>query len=417
MGTLTRVDYQFDASISVEDSETYLSIVNDINSKLNGKLNDAIQNLNLAKSVIDFDTNNQSIILSKIKEIDDISNKCDSIGGKIKTSVKIYEEYDSSLKEILDNYLIDGIFNGMEIHFKDDGTVEEMGLDKLFEYFDGNQDGYYYGCNQNPYAHIKETDPEYYEYLREMMAEKYGLSEEEIDIFMNTVDGKATCTYARCVNDVIFAYRDRPDLFQETFGYPLYIKNSEGKMILNYTELLTDYIVTSCINLDTTDYTRPTIIAYEDGKYNMYPDGIVFGDMQGWDSENEFFRVKTDNSKMPLQCEVTEVCNNNNNLTKEELKQQLENIVKNGNSPTLGMCPKGIARNNTTGGGAMTIPFYLTNSDIAYQMGGGHWISITEITDEGIIVDSWGERCLVTYEDLLDNSCYNVYETKFRSGV
>ena len=83
MGTLTKVDYQFDASISVEDSETYLSIVNDINSKLNGKLNDAIQNLNLAKSVIDFDTNNQSIILSKIKEIDDISNKCDSIGGKI----------------------------------------------------------------------------------------------------------------------------------------------------------------------------------------------------------------------------------------------------------------------------------------------------------------------------------------------
>jgi len=414
MGILTRETYQFDASISIQDSETYYAIINDINNILKQKLDDAIQNLTLARNIIDFDASSQSTISSKILDINNLNTECESIGNKIKTGVQIYEEYDASLKEILDSYLIDGLFNGMKIHFKDDGTVEEMDLDNLFQYFDGNQNGDYYGCNQNPYGHIKKTDPEYYEYLRKIMEEKYGLSSNDIDLFMNIVDDSATCTYARCVNEVIFAYKDRPDLFQETFGYPLYIKNSEGKMILNYTELLTDYIVTSCCNKDSINSNRPPFISYQDGRYIMNPSGTPFGNMQSWSSQKNFFEYKTKDSKIPVNCDVTEVCNDESNLTKEDLKHKLETIMKNGDSPTLGMCPKGVGHNST--GGAMTVPFYSQETGASYNMGGGHWISITEVTDDGVVVDSWGERCLITYDDLLNNSCFNIYETKFRSG-
>ena len=416
MGVLTHESYQFDASISIEDSNTYYDIISEINSNLKDKLNTAVQNLIIAKTIIDFDPSNQSIIASKINDINNINNDCNSIGSKIDTGVRIYEEYDSSLKEILDCYLIDGLFNGMEIHFKEDGTVKEMDLDKLFEYFDGNQDGSYYGCNQNPYKHIKDTDPEYYEYLRKMMSEKYGLSEDDIDFFMGKVDVESTCTYARCVNDVIFAYKDRPDLFEETFGYPLYIKNSEGKMILNYTELLTDYIVTSCCKTNPNNRIPPFISKVGD-KYVMNREGNVYGGMQSWMNEHYFFEEKTKNSKVPISCEVDIAVPEESNITKEELKAILERIMKDGNSASIGMIPKALGQNyDGDGTEAKTIPFYSQENGSVYDMGGNHWVTITEITDEGIIVDSWGEKCLVTYDDLVNNSFYSVHETKFGSG-
>ena len=78
------------------------------------------------------------------------------------------------------------------------------------------------------------------------------------------------------------------------------------------------------------------------------------------------------------------------------------------------MCPRGKGAFST--GGADTVPFYDTESGAMYPMGGGHWITITEVTDEGIIVDSWGVRCLIRNEDLVNDAFFNVYASQVKSG-
>ena len=412
MGTLTRNEYQFDASINIEDSNTYYDIASSIKGNLVSNLESASESLSSAQGIIDYDSANSQALGSRITTINETIENCNTLSSRIETGVQIYEEYDSSLKKLLDDYLINGLFNGKEVHFNEDGTVKEMDLDNLFTFFDGNQDGWYYGCNQNPFSHIKETDPEYYEYLRKAMKEQYGFTDEEIDYFMDRVDESATCTYARSVNDVIYAYKDRPDLFEETFGYPLYIENSNGKMVLNTTQLLADYIITSCTHCTS----RKTFVEYKDGKYILNFDKSVgvFGDLQGWDDVNGFFDAKTKNSKVPLNYKIEELCNEESGLTPDQLKTLIEEKLRNGDCVSLGMCPRGKGAFST--GGADTVPFYDTESGAMYPMGGGHWITVTEVTDEGIIVDSWGMRCLIRNEDLVNDAFFNVYASQVKSG-
>ncbi len=410
MGTLTRNSYQFDASINIEDSEIYSSIVSDINSGVKAKIGDAINNLMVAEKIINYDLSNLTVLSSKIVGLSNILRECDSLGNKINTGVRIYEEYDSSLKEILDSYLIDGLFNGMEIHFKDDGTVKEMDLDEFFKYFDNNQKGFYYGINQGPFNDIKKTDPEYYEYLRKLMKDKYGFNDDDIDFFMGSIDEAGSCAYARSANDVILAYKDRPDLFEETFGYPLYIKNSEGKMILNATELYIDYLMTSY-----RDYDGNTIVKYIDGKYVINKEGNIYGNyISIYDEAYKFFDVKTKDSKIPISCHSEEIYDQSMNYDKESLKKFLEEQMASNEGLSMGMCPTGQAHNGPENG-PKSVPYYSLETGNVYQMGGGHWITITNITDEGIVVDSWGERFLVKYDDLIKDCCFNIFTTNFET--
>ena len=289
-----------------------------------------------------------------------------------------------------------------------DMNLEGLNIDDFFALFYNNSiSGCGYGAVQNPFENLKRFEPDYYDYIKRVIMDKYNLTNDQADFFINKIEYSPTCTYASCVNDVMFIYKDNPELFEETFGYPLYRVNNAGLVVLNDVELLVDYIVTSC----SYGNANTIIKIDENGNTTFNPGGYLFGDLQcvtpGYPGISEFFKIKTQNSSLPINFTVDEKFNFKSNYSYDEMGSIIDEYLNNGDIVTLGFCPIGASYSGMEG--ALYVPMIDTNGNYVVNLEGGHWVTITNTTKQGIIVSSWGERFLITYDQLRNNAVFNVF--------
>lgn len=55
----------------------------------------------------------------------------------------------------------------------------------------------------------------------------------------------------------------------------------------------------------------------------------------------------------------------------------------------------------------------LTDVDTGVKMStGSHAVKVTDITDDGPIVSTWGKKCFISYEDLQRSGKFEIYTTE-----
>lgn len=97
-----------------------------------------------------------------------------------------------------------------------------------------------FGNDQGVFTGLRKKDPELYNYMKNILTDKYGFSKVDADKYMNIVDKVGACNYARCVNSVLEAFAGKSEEFEKVFGFPMYITRSNGEITLNDAELLAD---------------------------------------------------------------------------------------------------------------------------------------------------------------------------------
>ena len=92
-----------------------------------------------------------------------------------------------------------------------------------------NENGEYGGNQENPAIRF-ETDPEFQNYTRNLLS---GMTDDEIRIYLNNYNSVG-CGYMATANCILAEYANKPDEFQNIFGFPLYIREADGSIHPNF---------------------------------------------------------------------------------------------------------------------------------------------------------------------------------------
>lgn len=255
---------------------------------------------------------------------------------------------------------------------------------------------------------------------REYIKEKYNMSYEDAIKTSEMIDSIGSCTYAALANCLVSQYKNKPEVFEEVTGIPLYQYDEKGNKYINSLGIMADlYIKINSENITDqenalfriNDKTGKVTIINENEKvgqaYLMAPKSYSENSIDYF--INMFtgdYGVNSDLIKKYLEYNGNraniKVKTYNYNLATSNLKSNISSIQKNMDNGYE--CAMDIFDN---------VPLYdisnkkLKDFDINKQKpyltlkpGDGHEVKITGITEEGFIVSSWGKRMYILYDDL-----------------
>ena len=239
---------------------------------------------------------------------------------------------------------------------------------------------------------------------------------EKILFFANNPEG--ICDYAAFCNSIFEEFKNKPNAFKEVFGYDMYTI-IDGKKHLNSDELLLDlYTSVNSKNISSL----ATFYVPEEYKHRfIFNDGQLsivdlnqrknaLGRGLGYDNTiiNEWLASKGSNVKVKIDPDFSYRFIESNifdkNMTADEVKKLFKKY--DDSSVIIGINKDKIPLN-----------FYDENGNIylsthTWSEGAGHAVYLTDITDDGIIVSSWGKKLKLTYEELSKTGFYT-YDVKF----
>lgn len=260
------------------------------------------------------------------------------------------------------------------------------------------------------------------------------MSPAEIDKFLKSIDVNGVCTYATACNEIMSAFSSNPKAFEEVFGYPMYLPDGS----LNDSALLTDlysYVwigklsekrdwiwrddaTRHVVELDSNNNLKYksddsyTAISWADQRYNWLISGFL-------DEKLSKFNLKTNIQNYNLFDESDWIDNFDSTTGKpsvmsdseiQNLKFKLGELLGN-KKGYADLCVFRKYYNLVSGeknflkdaelifhpldGG----PLISTNN---WNEGVAHSMMITgfDPNGEGIIVSSWGNKCLLKWDDL-----------------
>ena len=253
--------------------------------------------------------------------------------------------------------------------------------------------------------------PKTYEKLVNKVKE-YGFSEEDSEFILTLIDDAGACSYASTCNEIFHQFSNNPEAFKEVFGYDMYITSTKGYQVLNSPELLLD------LYLYANDEKNGGKL-WKDGKINknllsneIDPLGrtlIDVGEHQVYmssDYKNEevienFLKSKEES----LDYKTSKLSITDANHCIYAISKQLEE----GKSITLDYYYNPNYEDRKTN---IHMQSYDENASasvdtITWSEGSGHSVLITGVTDEGLIVSSWGHKYHIPASDLkFDKNCY-----------
>lgn len=316
-------------------------------------------------------------------------------------------EQNGGVEGILSNAAIAGSFSALgEITtFRKNATSENTISPKtnyknasdFFENIKGTNNSY--GINQGIFRNLNSKNPKAYESSLNVLMNEYHFDFDSAVRCMDLVDEIGGCVYARGTNSIVDFFKSYPDEFEATFGYPLYIKDANGNLTINDTRLMLDLYCwgntnrpklfwDEYVSLLETDINGNTVInnnairQLDNGQMSVGQSGGSYNEL------SEFLSSKNSNVSL-----TTSTLNSAVGLSKDELRTELLNRLNNGEVLSMGICNAPIKR--------------LEINDI--QFVGNHWIKITDITDNEIIVSSWGEKCSIPFEVLMNDDVYYTF--------
>ncbi|MBR2704409.1 MAG: hypothetical protein IKE91_02970 [Clostridia bacterium] len=325
-------------------------------------------------------------------------------------------------------------------------------IDRLYsldgDYFEEifGTESYYYGTGQNIYTHLVVHDFNSGEQGKtiEEVAKIYNMTYEDAAKACTILDSIGACSYAATANEILMAYRYDPAAFEEDFGYPMFDFDEDGNLVVNSDRLLMDMYIyynseenggkifkkasngklevndeyVEVVNEETDNYSlksgndqvRPTSYIKKDPKTNTFymsiagiefleskksskritVEQVIYGNESTVVSDLRYMNNKmTDETKEQFNCVDK----------KEELKKTLKDNIDENHVVYMTVNHKETTYHRTDGERDYTDT--LSTSD--------HAVYVTGVTDEGILVSTWGEEYLITYDNLIESQEYEIY--------
>lgn len=223
----------------------------------------------------------------------------------------------------------------------------------------GDQNGPYYLWKRGI-----ESDKEYIRKLVQGYKEYEDYSDDEIGKLLMKLEDEG-CGYVAFANIIADEYRKKEGEFEEKFGFPLFLQNTNGDTYINYNQLIIDLYCAS----DNRD---------KSGRYDSRED---FSDTKGAGTspESRAYRFESYMKDYGVRVEIRDVACDVSNVYEKCKKEMNE-----GHRMIISTCP---------------VRLKDAKGEPAW-MDGAHAMTVTGLTDDGRIeVSSWGEKYYITPED------------------
>lgn len=278
----------------------------------------------------------------------------------------------------------------------------------------------YSGTDQGLFRKLPSTNRDYYEYLKSTAMEKYHMTAQDVTKLMDMVDEVGGCSYATVANVLVDKFKNNPDAFKYTFGFPMTIDDSKGVSMVNGGELLLDLyywvnhsdnggsIIRKGNNTNHVMNFDPKTGQLISAELQRYLSGKNEGDWMGiledyLKSKNIGLEAKT---KIVFKTEPGDA--NSGNILKME--DQIMKSWLDGKSVTMGIynTNRGVVRFMDN----ETKTTYVTTGN--WTEGSGHAVFVESIRwapsiqDRALTVSSWGKELDIPYRDLMNNADFQI---------
>ncbi len=256
-----------------------------------------------------------------------------------------------------------------------------------------------------PLPHFRRRASKEYDSVKNFLVDNYGMSKSDASILLTSVDDKGACSYASVANEIFTSFIGKEQEFQKKFGFSMYDSKTNKP---NYNQLLADLY----LNYNTDDYggkllttdTHGNVVVDKrllsskldplgrhilDASNQMYLSTTKGKDV---DRINRYLGMKGIEYKSSV---LKEYNNYKDNQKITSLAKKIQNGLKNGKSYSMGVYSYGSDIHFISTDGSMH-----NDSTRTWNEGGGHSVFISNVSDDGIIVASWGHEFLIPFNDL-----------------
>lgn len=444
--------------------------IDGLNDEVKPQLEKAIKKLDEAKSKLTgIDIPDDFYFSSKLSNMpQDIFN----INENIKNFEKWLDGKISSLgnAESSNKSLIDNIFSWLSNLFFDDNTtsdtaeilriLEESGVDienmttnEFFAYFSSSDYGvdqgvlreyFYYEEDENGNLILDEkgkpilVKKENYPRIEKLVMDKYNMSAKDAAVLITCLDSIGACSYAATVGNIIAEFKDSPEEFEEIFGFSMYRKTEDGKVVLNQEELLIDLYVYANSQGEKKQKRWKTEDGYIDSTFDKYEGKLVVDtEMLGKDEKgspqfkNQQYLYETSGptkiGESYLNSKTISYKYDNNTIVTlaetaygidrndiEKIKKDVNKRINNGEEVTLTMWPgftNGQWQSDSQNIDPIYFDYYIGEYAWTCELDGNHTVKVTNATDEGLLFSTWGYEAFISYDELERRGAFDLYST------
>jgi hypothetical protein len=259
--------------------------------------------------------------------------------------------------------------------------------------------------NGQPLPRFKKIGSKGYFEVKNYISEHYGLTETEASVFLSTVDDVGACSYASVANEIFSTFNGDEELFKQKMGFSMYNEKT-GKP--NYELLLADMY----FNVNKVD-NGGYFVKFDPATGKHYlnqgalssqidPLGrkLLNADSQRYLSGSKGKNLDAINSYLKtkgctFESETVSTYRDHPVLNYSDMKQRINGDMQNGYVYSLGIYSVGDEiRMISTDGKTSSC------STKNWGEGGGHSVFITDVTQEGLIISSWGNKYVIPFSDL-----------------
>ena len=270
-----------------------------------------------------------------------------------------------------------------------------------------------YGVDQGLLTDLRTKNPTTYLEIKNKLVNEYKFNNVDAERFLSIVDSKGACNYACEANVFVSYFKNSPEQFEKIFGFPLYKQNQNGELYLNDAELLVDLYYWGNAKSDEAelfkiDSNGKTIFNDEAIKYKQ--DGSIKSVHQrggGIIQElmNDYLKSKGSSITFDVDNLYTGKIDSKT-LSIDKIKNDLVDRINSGEQVSM-----------VTSANKNAIIYTDIDTGKKYPITGGHWTKIMDYTDDGVIVSSWGKRCLVKFEDLPKIDAFDFFSVKINDKI
>ena len=235
------------------------------------------------------------------------------------------------------------------------------------------------------------------------------MSQEDTIKLATDINGSITggvCDYAATVNMIMTYFQNNPELFEQTFGFPLTRVNQSGYTLPNDDLLLTDFYCWMNQNNVVQEIDNKNIYTpkYKVKLGTKYFEGTTVPIIENY-LKSKGLDINTTNKGIYNNYEVVP-WQVNNDVSNDEFNSFIINKIADGlenGSVVLTVNPVKYEQNAEGKSEQIVTPleFNILSLNKTLLCDGGHTISVVGIQDENhILVESWGYICSLEIEQL-----------------
>ncbi len=297
--------------------------------------------------------------------------------------------------------------------------------DKTTKTFDDDKKNGTYGADQGDMAHNKKgipffsfrwfEDEELFAYIRKYEQYK-NYSQAQIADLMDKINSEG-CGYVAIVNNLYTEFEGKEEEFEKIFGFPMYDKNGRA----NYDYLIVDFYANTDNkyyideSMGATALVNDVIMGYLDRgevgkadfikKYGCEP--LIDGNKMNPVARQKILDEYQDKTVATLEVSGTTNYSLENRFKHYMEQKGIDCVTENAKSLDADSIKGYLEEGKNVNIAVGEFNLYNKNGKRIYKDVGDHWMTITDVTDDGrLVVSSWGKRYYLNQNELQNPSYY-----------